>query len=123
MPSFGYILFVLFLALTLWLPILLVITLATPRQLLDKYFKPPHFNGGELIVFGSFPGFLMRTSLFCRLYLTPKAVKGRNLEGFVEDSPKWYRLSVLVIVLGAIAHTLFVIGCMAALYLWDMWVL
>ena len=88
----------------LWLPVLLLITLLTPRHLLKKYFKQPHFNAGELIVFGSFPGFFMRTALFCRLYLTPKAVEGRNLDGFVEDSPKWYKVSVIVISIGMITH-------------------
>jgi len=88
----------------LWLPIMLVVTLITPKKLLKKYFKQPHFNAGELVIFGSFPGFFMRTALFCRLYLTPKAVKGRNLEGFVEDSPKWYKLSIMLISLGFLFH-------------------
>lgn len=92
------------LAIFLWLPLLLIITLITPKKLLDKYFKPPHFNSGELIVFGSFPGFFMRTSLFCRLYMTPKTASKRKLEGFVEDSPRWYRLSVLIVILGLVAH-------------------
>ena len=88
----------------IWLPLMLIITLAAPKKLLAKYFKEPHFNRGELVAFASFPTFFIRTALFCRLYLTPKAVKGRKLYGFVEDSPKWYRVSVLTIYLGAITH-------------------
>ena len=65
----------------LWIPALLVVTLLTPKKLLEKYFKQPHFNAGELVAFSSFPTFFMRTALFCRLYLTPKAVKGRKLFG------------------------------------------
>ena len=95
----------------LWFPVILVVTLVTPKILLNKYFKQPHFNAGELIVFGSFPGFFMRTALFCRLYLTPKAVKGRNLDGFVEDSPKWYRMAVLSTYIGFITHGLIVLIC------------
>jgi len=88
----------------IWPPLMLIITLATPKALLNQYFKEPHFNGGELIAFSSFPTFFMRTALFCRFYLTPKAVEGRKLHGFVENSPKWYRISVVTIYLGLILH-------------------
>lgn len=104
---FSYITGVLFFSWVLWLPVLLVLTLLTPKKLLDKYFKEPHFNTGEVVVLGSFPGFIMRTSMFFRFYLTPKSVSGRNLEGFVEDSPKWYRYSVLIIISAALVHGLF----------------
>lgn len=104
----------------LWLPLWLAITLLTPKKLLNKYFNSTHFNAGELIVFGSFPGFFMRTSLFCRLYLTPKAAKGRNLDGFVEDSPRWYRTSVVLIVLGLISHGVFVFGAMGVILIFDL---
>ena len=92
----------------LWLPLILAVTLATPRFLLNKYFKEPHFNKGELVAFASFPTFFMRTALFCRLYLTPKAVKGRKLYGFVEDTPRWYKISVVTTYLGFIVHGLVV---------------
>ena len=92
----------------IWLPLILFVTLATPKYLLERYFKEPHFNRGELIAFDSFPIFFMRTALFCRLYLTPKAVKGRKLYGFVEDSPKWYKISVLTVYLGFVLHSLIV---------------
>ena len=103
----------------LWLPPLLVITLITPQKLLDKYFKEPHFNKGELIAFDSFPTFFMRTALFCRLYLTPTAVKGRKLYGFVEDSPKWYRVSVLIITCGLVMNGIFSFGLMGLVLLLD----
>lgn len=111
----GKIAFILLMTGFLWIPLLATVTLLTPRKLLDKYFKEPHFNKGELITFNSFPTTLMRTSVFCRLYLTPSAEKGRNLYGFVDDSPRWYRISVLVVYLGAITHLIliFVLGGIA----------
>ena len=101
----------------LWFPLILVVTLMTPRKLLTKYFKEPHFNSGELIVFGSFPGFFMRTAVFCRFYLTPKAVKGRQMEGFFEDSPKWYRISVTCLILGCLLNGLIAFASMGIVLL------
>lgn len=111
---------IMFLALVLWLPILLLITLATPRDLLEKYFRTPHFNAGELIVFGSFPGFFMRTAIFGRLFLTPKAVKGRSMEGFVEDAPKWYRVAVMIFTIGFLGHALYVFGSIGIILIFDL---
>ena len=90
----------------IWLPLVLIVTLTTPKALLNKYLKEPHFSKGELVAFSSFPTLFMRTALFCRLYLTPKAVKGRKLYGFVEDSPKWYRVAVITSYLGLILHAI-----------------
>ena len=98
---------------------MLIVTLLTPRKLLKKYFKEPHFNAGELIVFGSFPGFFMRTALFCRLYLTPNAVKGRNLYGFVEDSPRWFKVCAVTVSLGFVLHGLLSFGFMGLSLLMD----
>ena len=103
----------------LWLPVLLLVTLLTPKRLLEKYFKEPHFNSGELVAFSSFPAFFMRTALFCRLYLTPKAVKGRKLYGFVEDSPKWYKISVVVASLGMVIHCIIFILLGGLVYFLD----
>lgn len=103
----------------IWPILMLAVTLITPKKLLVKYFKEPHFNAGELVAFSSFPTFLMRTALFCRLYLTPKAVKGRKLNGFVEDSPTWYRISVISACLGLIIHGLLVILPMSLVYVTD----
>ena len=88
----------------IWLPIILIVTLSTPNKLFKKYFKKPHFNDGELVAFGSFPGFFMRTALFCRLYITPKAVKGISLHGFVEDSPVWFKVATVISSLGLVFH-------------------
>jgi len=62
----------------IWPVLMLAITLATPKILLNKYFKDPHFNVGRLVTFASFRTFFMRAALSCRLYLTPKAVTARN---------------------------------------------
>ena len=107
--SFIFFVGIMALAWFAWCPILLLVTLLTPTYLLEKYFKEPHFNAGELIIYGSFPGFFMRTALFFRLYLTPKAVKGRGLQGFVEESPNWFKLAVIVTSIGLLAHGFFVI--------------
>lgn len=105
-----------------WPILLLVVTLVTPQGLLDKYLKEPYFNKGELIAFAAFPTFFMRTALFCRLYLTPKAVKGRKLYGFVEDSPKWYKVSVVVATMGLVFHGLLVFTPMFITYFFDYFV-
>lgn len=107
------------LTLVVWPPLLLIVTLLTPKQLLDKYLKAPYFNSGEVIAFNSFPSFIVRTGLFCRLYLTPKAVKGRGLHGFVEDSPTWYKISVIAVIVGAIVHLLLMFIFIAILFYMD----
>ena len=59
-------------------PTWLLLSILTPKKLLDQYFKVPHFTLAETILMAEFPGFLMRTSVFGWLLLLPKLGKNRE---------------------------------------------
>ena len=83
----------LFLAFTglVWLPTVWVaMLLLTPKTLVQKYFKEPHFSKAELGLLSVFPGTLGRTGIFMGACFQERYRKNRKLEGYLEHVPKWY---------------------------------
>ncbi|MEJ2754276.1 MAG: hypothetical protein P8104_00150, partial [Gammaproteobacteria bacterium] len=85
-----------------WLPAAwIILTLLTPRLLLDKYFKEPHFSPTETVMFGKFPGSFARTSVFGWMLIFPKKAKGRQIYNLPLYMPKWYMICLRLFVLAA----------------------
>jgi len=81
----------------LWMPISwLLLSIFTPKVLLEKYFKEPHFTLTETVMMKSFPGFLLRTGIFGWLLLFPSLDKKRNIRDISDYMPKWYAVSLNV---------------------------
>jgi hypothetical protein len=75
----------------LWIPVAWTFMgIALPRSVLDRYFREPHFNKGELIVFGSWPGTALRTTVFMAACYQSRYRVGRKLDSYLEWVPDWY---------------------------------
>ncbi len=86
-----------------WLPILwLALSIFTPKSLLEKYFKEPHFTIYETIFMKEFPGFLVRTGVFGWLLVFPFLDRKRNIKCINEYSPRWYCLFLKIFIYSSI---------------------
>jgi len=86
----------------LWIPLTwLLLSIFTPKSLLEKYFKEPYFSLHEMIFMAQFPGFLIRTGIFGWVILLPSLDKKRNIRGIIHDMPRWYKVSLNFFVIGS----------------------
>lgn len=88
----------------IWLPIWWLLDILTPKKMIDRYFKEPHFNGGELIAFNIFPASLMRVSIFGWALCFPSLAKKRVLTDLAEGTPKWYSVSLKVFTISVVSY-------------------
>ncbi|MBX2807518.1 MAG: hypothetical protein KTR20_02715 [Cellvibrionaceae bacterium] len=88
----------------LWVVVGVVLTETTPKSLLNKYFKPPHFNEGELLFMVRYPWKFYRTVIFgwgiCILSLDRKR-KIKNIAAYV---PRWYLIAMKTFIVGSMTH-------------------
>lgn len=102
----------------LWIPPLwLILSIFTPKKLLDQYFKQPHFSQTETVLMASFPGFLMRTVIFGWLVLIPSLDRKRELRGCIKVMPRWYRVALRIFIIGSMLTLIVVVGIISFLWL------
>ncbi|MEJ2680768.1 MAG: hypothetical protein P8176_08455 [Gammaproteobacteria bacterium] len=102
----------------LWMPTTwLLLSIFTPKKLLEKYFKEPHFSLAETILMARFPGFLIRTGIFAWLALRPSLDKKRNIKNVKAYMPRWYELALKSFMIGVIMTMTLFFGLMAILLL------
>lgn len=102
----------------IWLPIWWLLDIFTPKTMLDRYFREPHFNRGELIAFNLFPASLMRVVIFGWTLWFPSLSKKRQLNNLAEGAPKWYATSVKVFIAGSMIHGFFMIITLVGLLIY-----
>lgn len=71
-----------------------VITIMTPKKLLESYFKKPYFNENELNLMISFPLSLYRTAIFGWVLLFPSLDKKRSIKSCRYMMPIWFKVSL-----------------------------
>ena len=122
MPELGEALFLLEFFLMIswdWVPIgTWVMQLITPEIILKTYFKEPHFNRGELIIYQHFPASFVRTTVFMWGCFSQRLQRGRQLKGYVEVAPAWYQKMSKIVALSMLAHTIVMVGLL--FFLWIM---
>ena len=88
-----------------WLPpAWLLMRILTPKLLVERYFKSPHFTSAELALFSHFPGTLMRTGIFMNLCVWPKKGVKRQMADVIDHVPKWYAIASKLFVFLLIIH-------------------
>lgn len=82
------------------MPLWLLLTIFTPRSLLENCFKEPHFTLSETIMMARYPGSLLRTSIFgWTLIRQPFGFKSfRNLDGMRDAMPTWYAYGLYILI-------------------------
>ncbi len=87
----------------LWMPAWIVLSILTPKKLLNHYFKESHFTPTETIMMAQFPGFLLRTAIFGWLLVFPKLGRRKRRISNVKDyMPRWYRLALNILTFHAL---------------------
>src|SRR5690606_34227349 len=118
--NLATVLFFIVFALAWVVPALVAMQLVTPRLIVERYFKKPHFNLGETIVLSHFPGSLMRTLIFMCGCISETYRIGRKLDNYLDIAPRWYIMVSRLYISAVLAHTLLAIGLMLALYFCDI---
>lgn len=104
----------------LWMPTTwLLLSIFTPKTLLDKYFKEPHFSLTETILMAQFPGFLIRTGIFSWLALIPSLDKKRKIKNIEHYMPRWYSFALKGFMLGVIITMFLFLSLMGILFLME----
>ena len=104
----------------LWMPLTwLLLSIFTPKKLLEKYFKEPYFSLAETILMAQFPGFLIRTGIFGWVILLPSLDKTRNIRGIIHDMPFWYKIALNILIVGAMASGFLIFFLMGILFLME----
>ncbi len=104
----------------LWIPVTwILLSIFTPKTLLEKYFKEPHFTLTETILMAQFPGFLLRTGIFAWLLLIPKVDKKRKIKNVKRYIPRWYAFALNTFTIGMIITFLLFLSTMGFLVVFD----
>lgn len=105
----------------LWIPISwLLLSILTPKKLLDRYFKEPHFTLAETILMAQFPGFLMRTAMFgWALFFPSLAIRKRKIEDIEQYMPHWYVIALKIFIIGVSLTMILFLSLMGILYLME----
>lgn len=114
------ILMVITIAGVLWMPITwLLLSIFTPKPLLEKYFKEPHFTLTETVLMAQFPGFLIRTGIFAWLTLIPSLDRKRNIKDIKDYIPYWYSLALKIFMIGVVLTMCLFFSLMGILLLME----
>lgn len=100
-------------------PVLWLIQLITPKKIVDRYFKQPHFNLGETIVLATFPGSLFRTAILLSSCVSERHRRGRQLENYLTVVPRWYVRIAWIYVPLLVFHFFSVIILLGIVLLWP----
>lgn len=98
---------------TLWL----ILSLTTPKRLLTRYFKQPHFTLVETYMMREFPGFLIRTMMWAGALIFPRLYRNRGMSNVQHDMPLWYAIALRVLFYGGCIILLVFFGLMGLLLL------
>ncbi len=94
---------VMFFTILPWMPAWLLLSIFTPRRLLEQYFKEPHFTLTETVMMTQFPGFLMRTAIFAWLLVFPRLGQSkRKIWNIGNYMPRWYRVALRIYLFCAV---------------------
>lgn len=103
----------------LWMPASwLLLSIFTPKILLEKYFKEPHFTLAETVLMAQFPGFLMRTAMFgWTLFFPSLAERKRKIKHIEQYMPCWYAIALKCFIIGVSLTMLLILSLLGILLL------
>lgn len=102
-----------------WVPCAwLVMRFLTPRELVDRYFREPHFNRGELFIMAHFPGSLLRTSIFMAACFQERYRRGRQFGDYLSLVPSWYSVASKILCIFLFVHLTLMLASIAGMVIW-----
>lgn len=95
-----------------------ILAILTPKKLLEKYFKEPHFSQLELEFMSGIPGGYFRTMVFAWTVIRPtKSHVKRNIADCHKVMPKWYFYSLKALLVIGLIPCIIGLGLMGFLLL------
>lgn len=86
----------------LLVPLTLVIHVLMPRQILDRYWQPPHFLPGEIALLTRSFYAPLRTVMFTWVIAFPRFGRKRQLEDAHLLAPTWFRMACIAVCVGSV---------------------
>lgn len=84
---------------------IIALTTFTPRSVIDRYVRPPHFTEFESVAYRHFPSSWIRTLLFSVAISFPFFRRFRHFGPIYKNVPMWFNLACrfyVYVVLGAL---------------------
>lgn len=103
----------------LLIPYTLLMHFLTPKTIVQKYFKPPHFRAFECALFTGIPYAPMRTVMFMGVTAYPRLGKKRNLTELYKLAPKWYQAASKIFVYWVIVAVTGMPATLAGLFIYN----
>lgn len=85
-------------------------------EFMQKYFRKPHFNQGEIAVLSTFPTIFIRTVMFVRLLASPSSGKVRGLTEAYKDVSTGVRRYAQVLYVVLITTLVWMFGTLLVLF-------
>ena len=115
-----FVLFAVMLPAGVWVPVTwILLSVLTPKKLLDKYFKEPHFTLAETYMMRGYPGSLLRTGIFAWSLLLPSFGKKRQITESWKYMPRWYAIALIIFMCGCMITLLVTATLMPILLIFD----
>lgn len=89
-----------------------------PKDVLEKYFRPPYFRSFECALFSGLPYAPMRTIMFMRVIAYPSSGARRGLTEVHLLVPQWYRVASKAVVI-----FIFTLAGAVVLQIVSLWIL
>lgn len=93
----------------------LFLTLAIPKDLLDRYLCPPHFSLFESRAYSCFPSNFTLTNILCFAIAFPFYRRFRSLDDINKNVPSWFNIASRFYVYVILGYSFFCISMMAIL--------
>lgn len=104
-----------------WIIFALILTMhfLMPKDVLIKYFKPPHFKTGECQLFSGIPYAPMRTIIFMTVFAFPKKGAKRKLTKAHMLVPGWYKIASKLILIALVLTIAGILILSFGAYIYD----
>lgn len=97
----------------------LVMHFLMPKQVLERYFKPPYFREIECRLFSGLPYAPIRTVMFMVVFAFPRRGKRRSLSEAFRLVPKWYRVVSAIVVVSYLSIAVVIISVVLGYYAYQ----
>jgi hypothetical protein len=103
----------------LLIPYILIMHFLTPKTIVHKYFKPPHFREFECALFTGIPYAPMRTVMFIGVTAYPRLGRKRKLTQVYKLAPRWYQIASKIFIYWVIIAAFGMPATLGGLFIYD----
>ncbi|MDP3188991.1 hypothetical protein [Limnobacter sp.] len=94
-----------------------LLTWVTPKSVIDRYVRPPHFSEFEAVAYRYFPTSLIRTNLFSLAIAIPLARRIRKFGDIHKQVPLWFNVACRIYMYCVFGYSVFCLTAMGVIAL------